>query len=208
MTSTDLTGLVDWCWLVVSLRHIGSIGHIHGENCLKRIQTAPSHSISTHNQFVPYEIKILDIKMSHCYFSIKLFDWLGKLYEVVQTDLTGNQTPNLLHMRTTPSFSTLEPLWCSQWAKLQYRQAMWPSASVIQPLWHSQFSINWCSKFSEYWVKADDGNSSPPKSFYSTDSLTEIDSVSLADIEYILPLMLPACSCTSSLALPAPLHQR
>ena len=51
-------------------------------------QIAHSHSISTHNQFVPiesYKITILDIKMFHCYFLIKLYDLLGKLYEAVQT---------------------------------------------------------------------------------------------------------------------------
>ena len=42
------------------------------------IQGAPSHSMSTHNQFVlldTYEIEILDSsKMSHHYFLIKLYD--------------------------------------------------------------------------------------------------------------------------------------
>ncbi len=81
--------LIDW--LVVSLRRVGSIGHIHGENCFFFIQTGHSNSISTHNQFVPidtYEIKILDIKMSNCYFSIKFYDCLGQLYEAVQTSCT------------------------------------------------------------------------------------------------------------------------
>ena len=61
--------LIDW--LAVLLHRVGSIGHIHGENCLFFSQSAPSHTTSIHNQFVPidtYQITILDSKMSH-YFS-------------------------------------------------------------------------------------------------------------------------------------------
>ena len=51
---------------------------VSAENCLFFIQTGHSDSFSRHNQFVlidTYEIKILDIKMTNCYFSIKFYDW-------------------------------------------------------------------------------------------------------------------------------------
>ena len=79
------------CLLAVSLHRVGSIGHIHSENFYHFYSTAHSHSISTHNQFMSkdtYEITILDIKMSLCYFSIQLYDCLGKLYEAVPTSCT------------------------------------------------------------------------------------------------------------------------